>query len=108
MDIMKRLIRILLMLVVTIPVFAKNKESKKDLFIGESQEEVKQALGKPSVVTKDSDNYTVWIYESPSVIPSKNCSNFGGVYSDAKGSTVVIKFNSDDEVNSFSYHKSVF
>lgn len=107
MGIMKRLIIILLMLIVTVPVFAKNREIKNDLFIGASQDEVKKALGKPSVITKDSDNNTAWIYENPSVIPAKTCSDFGGVYTDAQGTTVIIKFDSDDKVNSFSYHKSV-
>ncbi len=105
---MKKLIIILMMLVVAVPVFAKNKEIKNFLYIGATQDEVKQALGKPSVITKDSDDVAVWIYEKPSIIPAKGCSDFGGVYSDAKGTTVVVKFDSDEKVSSFSYHKSVF
>jgi hypothetical protein len=108
MESMKRIIIVLIIIATTVPVFAKGKNSKYDLSLGISQQEVKNVLGKPSIVTKDSDDVTVWIYENVPAINAKSCSNFGDVNSDSKDTTVVIKFSSEDKVINFSYHKSVF
>ena len=90
-----------------LPCSAKSKAGKFELRIGATQSDVKKALGKPSVMTKDSDNINTWIYENVSNLPVSN-SDFGGVNTDAKNTIIIIKFDDNDIINQFSYHKSVY
>lgn len=103
---MKKLFTILfLVLGICTPTYAK---VKTDLTIGLGQKEVIKAIGKPTVITYDSDEYETWVYEDISAIPSSNCSNFGGVNSNRKNTTLIIKFDSNQNILNISYHKSTF
>lgn len=90
-----------------LPCSAKSKTTKFEMAIGAAQTDVKKALGKPSVVTKDSNNVKTWIYENVSKLPVAN-SDFGDVNTDARNTIIIIKFDDNDNVNQFSYHKSVY
>lgn len=105
---MNKLIIILILFALTLPVFAKTKQSQYEFSIGSSKFEVKKALGNPSIVTNDSDNVQTWIYENVSTLPIKNCLNFGWVNENTKDTIVIIKFDKDENVSEYSYHKSVF
>lgn len=94
---------------------------QKDVKIGSTQDEVAVALGSPNIVTKDADGKDTWIYDKVSSISSYNSSGFGvGIilagYAKAKQNTqsvqktltVVIKFDTNNKVESFTYHMSKF
>lgn len=110
---------------------------QKEIKIGTSQDEVALALGSPNIVTKDSDGKDTWIYDKVATIASYSNSGFslgaagagggGGSYggglgllgiaygknrgntqTNQKTLTVVIKFNKQNQVESFTYHMSNF
>lgn len=94
---------------------------QKDVRIGSTQEEVATALGSPNIVTRDSDEKDTWIYDKVSSISSYDSKGFGiGIilagYVKSKGAvqntqktlTVVIKFDKNNRVESFTYHMSKF
>ncbi len=94
---------------------------QKDIKIGSSQDDVAIALGSPNIVTRDSDGKDTWIYDKVSSIHSYDekgiyASIILAGYSKSKGSeqttqktlTVVIKFDKDNKVESFTYHMSKF
>lgn len=94
---------------------------QRDIKIGSTQDEVATALGSPNIVTKDADDKETWIYDKVSSISSYDEKGFGvGIilagYAKAKGSqqtvqktlTVVIKFDKNNKVDSFTYHMSKF
>lgn len=94
---------------------------QRDVKIGSTQDEVATALGSPNIVTQDADGKETWIYDKVSSISSYDEKGFGiGLivvgYSKAKGTqqsvqktlTVVIKFDKNNRVDSFTYHMSKF
>lgn len=94
---------------------------QKEIKVGMSQADVANALGSPNIVTKDSNGKETWIYDK---IASEASYAAGSVYgtlilvgaSSASGAasttqktlTVIIKFDSNGNVASFSYHASKF
>jgi len=106
---------------------------QKDILVGMSQTEVLQALGSPNIVTRDNNGKESWIYDKIASEASYSKSNVGGVAGGGgitgsslllgliisgyesgasnttqKTLTVVIKFDQDHLVESFSYHSSKF
>lgn len=94
---------------------------QKDIKIGSSQDEVAIALGSPNIVTRDSDGKDTWIYDKVSSISSYDerglyativlagyAKNKGSVQNVQKTLTVVIKFDKNNKVESFTYHMSKF
>lgn len=94
---------------------------QRDIRIGSTQDEVAIALGSPNIVTRDSDGKDTWIYDKVSSISSYDekgiyasiilagyAKNKGSVQNVQKTLTVVIKFNTDNKVESFTYHMSKF
>lgn len=103
---------------------------KEDLTVGKVQREIRrgmsgaevaQILGSPNIVTKDADGRETWVYdriatevtfsESQSalfLILAGTSSQSGATLRTQKTLTVVIKFNDDGKVESFSYHASKF
>lgn len=106
---------------------------QKEIREGMSAADVAIALGSPNIVTKDSDGDETWIYDKIASEASYSKSSGGvsggaggvavatlllgfGSYSKSSGATattqrtltVVIKFNKDNKVKSFSYHSSKF
>jgi outer membrane protein assembly factor BamE (lipoprotein component of BamABCDE complex) len=110
---------------------------QRDIKVGTSQVDVAQILGSPNIVTQDADGFETWIYDKVSSIVSYNSSGFGigiggfgggfgsngggggllnagynkngGVaQSNQKTLTVVLKFDENHNVSSFSYHMSSF
>jgi outer membrane protein assembly factor BamE (lipoprotein component of BamABCDE complex) len=106
---------------------------QKDIRVGMSQTEVAQALGSPNIVTRDKNGKESWIYDKIASEASYSKSNAGGVAGGGgttgntlllgliiggyesgasnttqKTLTVVIKFDQDHLVESFSYHSSKF
>lgn len=94
---------------------------QKDVRIGSTQDEVAVALGSPNIVTKDADGKDTWIYDKVSSISSYDSTGFGvGIilagYGKSKQNaqtvqktlTVVIKFGTNNKVESFTYHMSKF
>jgi hypothetical protein len=104
---------------------------QKDIRVGMSQTEV--ALGSPNIVTMDNNGKESWIYDKIASEASYSKSNVGGVAGGGgttgntlllgliiggyesgasnttqKTLTVVIKFDQDHLVESFSYHSSKF
>ena len=110
---------------------------QKEIKLGASQDEVALALGSPNIVTRDADGKDTWIYDKVSSIVSYNNNGFGigggelgggvpgngiiggilginwgknkgQVQTVQKTLTVVIKFNKNNQVESFTYHMSKF
>lgn len=110
---------------------------QRDIKIGCSQADVASALGSPNIVTKDADGKDTWIYDKVARITNYNSSGFGigagtagggsvgsggmggvlgvsygkntgNVQSTQKTLTVVIKFDTNYNVESFTYHMSKF
>jgi uncharacterized membrane protein YgcG len=110
---------------------------QRDIKVGTSQVDVAQILGSPNIVTQDADGYETWIYDKVSSITSYGSSGFGvgiggfgggfgssgggggllnagynknngAVQSNQKTLTVVLKFDDNHNVSSFSYHMSSF
>lgn len=98
---------------------------QKELHVGMSQADVATALGSPNIVTKDSEGKEAWIYDKIACEASYSNSSGGGyatlILLGVGGSknagassttqrtlTVVIKFDKDRNVESFSYHSSKF
>lgn len=110
---------------------------QRDIKIGTSQADVASVLGSPNIVTQDADGRETWIYDKVSSITSYGSSGFGvgiggvgggygsggfggglanigynkrggTVQSVQKTLTVVLKFDDNHNVASFSYHMSSF
>lgn len=102
-----------------------------------TQAEVAEALGSPNIVTKDAEGKETWIYDkiASEASYSRDTGSIGGAgeaggvtgttlilgligggYSKESGAvaktqktlTVIIKFNKEVKVESFSYHASKF
>ena len=111
--------------------------AQRNIKVGTSQADVATALGSPNIVTQDADGLETWIYDKVSSITAYNSSGFGvgvgglgggygsggfggglanvgynknggTVQSVQKTLTVVIKFDDNHNVKSFSYHMSTF
>ncbi|MFA7659065.1 MAG: hypothetical protein WCY19_06505 [Candidatus Gastranaerophilaceae bacterium] len=110
---------------------------QRQIRLGTSQDEVALALGSPNIVTRDSDGKDTWIYDKVASITSYSDSGFGvgagggvggggsnvggggilgvgykknqgQIQSVQKTLTVVIKFDKNYKVESFTYHMSKF
>ena len=110
---------------------------QRDIKIGTSQADVASVLGSPNIATQDADGRETWIYDKVSSITSYGSSGFGvgiggvgggygsggfggglanvgynkrsgTVQSVQKTLTVVLKFDDNHNVASFSYHMSSF
>lgn len=93
------------------------KQIRKDM----SQAEVAENLGSPNIVTKDGDGKETWVYDKIATEASySNSEQYGTLLiigagkssasysSTQKTLTVVIKFNNESKVDSFTYHTSKF
>lgn len=97
---------------------------QKEIRVGMSQADVASALGSPNIVTKDSQGKETWVYDKIASEASYSHDSGGtglllgllGAYSRESGAvsstqktlTVVIKFNDNQSVESFTYHTSKF
>ena len=110
---------------------------QKNIEVGTSQADVAVLLGSPNIVTQDADGYETWIYDKVSSISAYGSSGFGaglgglggGIGSGGFGGgianagynkkggvtqsvqktlTVVLKFDDNKKVSSFTYHMSAF
>lgn len=94
---------------------------QKEIRKGMSGAEVAEALGSPNIVTRDEKERTTWVYDKIateiSYSQSQNAmflilggfSNQSGAVSQTQRTlTVVIKFDANEKVESFSYHQSKF
>ena len=94
---------------------------QKDLKVGMSQADVAEALGSPNIVTKDKEGKETWIYDKVAkevsysesqgqitIILAGASKSSGAVSSSQKTLTVVIRFDNNSNVESFSYHASKF
>lgn len=110
---------------------------QKEIRVGMSQADVANVLGSPNIVTRDSEGKETWIYDKIATEASYSRDSggigggagaggvagttlilglFGGSYSRETGAsattqktlTVIIKFDKNNKVESFSYHASKF
>jgi len=94
---------------------------QKEIRAGLTQGEVATALGSPNIVTRDAAGNETWIYDKVATEASYSRSDAygtilvlgggsaaGAAASTQKTLTVVIKFDSDQRVETFSYHSSRF
>ncbi len=98
---------------------------QKEIHQGMSQADVAQALGSPNIVTKDSQSKETWIYDKiASEVQNQSKNNeiswivflVGGNHTKSSSSsvstqktlTVIIKFDKNSNVETFSYHSSKF
>ena len=94
---------------------------QKEIHAGMSQADVAAALGSPNIVTKDSAGKETWIYDKVAseaaysqreggvwLILGAVSGSTGAVATTQKTLTVIIKFDDNKAVESFSYHGSKF
>jgi len=94
---------------------------QKEIRKGMSGAEVAEALGSPNIVTRDENERETWVYDKiateASYSQSQNSlflilggfSNRSGASSTTQRTlTVVIRFNTDMKVDSYTYHQSKF
>jgi outer membrane protein assembly factor BamE (lipoprotein component of BamABCDE complex) len=94
---------------------------QKEIRKGMSGAEVAEALGSPNIVTKDEKEQETWVYDKIATEASYSQSSgamfllLGGVANSSgaasvtqKTLTVVIKFNKEGKVDSYTYHASKF
>jgi outer membrane protein assembly factor BamE (lipoprotein component of BamABCDE complex) len=104
--------------------------NEREMTVGIVQREIKkgmsgaavaEALGSPNIVTKDEGENVTWVYDKIATEASYSQSQnalflvIGGVANQSgaasvtqKTLTVVIKFDANDKVSSFTYHSSKF
>lgn len=109
---------------------ARNYQQEKEMTVGTVQKEIKkgmsgaevaQALGSPNIVTSDENGNETWVYDKIATEASYSESSnglflilYGQSSSSASASvtqktlTVIIKFDQNKKVESFSYHASKF
>ena len=110
---------------------------QRNIKVGTSQADVAEILGSPNIVTQDANGLETWIYDKVSSITAYGSSGFGvgvgglgggygsggfggglanvgynkngGVHQSVqKTLTVVLKFDNNHNVSSFTYHMSAF
>lgn len=94
---------------------------QKEIRVGLGQDQVAEALGSPNIVTRDAQGNETWIYDKIASEASYSQSSVygtililgGGQAAGAAATTqrtltVVIKFDANRQVESFSYHASKF
>lgn len=103
------------------------RSEKLNFTVGEVQRNIKkgmtggqvaETLGSPNIVSTDENGNEVWIYDkfyTEGVVSGSNgltftLSNVGGGAARTSQSTitVIIKFNANNKVRDFAYHKSSF
>src|SRR5512143_1709279 len=94
---------------------------QREIRAGLSQDQVAEALGSPNIVTRDAAGNETWIYDKiASEASYSNSSAYGTILilggGQAAGAsattqrtlTVIIKFDANRQVETFSYHASKF
>jgi len=94
---------------------------RKEIKKGMSGAQVAELLGSPNITTLDENSRETWVYDKIATEASYSESQSGmflilGGFSNRSGAasttqrtlTVVIKFNADSKVESFTYHQSKF
>ncbi len=94
---------------------------QKEIRVGMSGAQVAEALGSPNIVTKDEGGDETWVYDKIATEASYSenssglflvlygsASRSGAAATTQKTLTVVIKFDANSKVKSFSYHASKF
>lgn len=94
---------------------------QKEIRVGMSEAEVIESLGSPNMVTRDKQGRETWVYDKIASEASQSSSSggfslilfgyeksAGAASSTQKTLTVVIKFNDEKEVDTFTYHSSKF
>lgn len=101
---MKKFLLLLLLLEFMQPIYGKDKPF---IQLGLSQTEVIKSIGKPNVITQDFEQSEVWIYENLSKLPLVEDAVLEK-FSDNKTNTIfLIKFDSNNNIKSYSYHKNL-
>lgn len=94
---------------------------QKEIRAGLMQDQVVSALGSPNIVTRDAAGRETWVYDKVATEASySQSSNYGTILLLGSGNaagaasqsqrtlTVVIKFGTNQQVETFSYHSSRF
>ena len=94
---------------------------QREIHVGMSQADVASALGSPNIVTRDKTGKETWIYDKIASEVSYSTSDSygtililggsassGAVSSSQRTLTVVIRFDDESQVESFTYHSSRF
>jgi len=103
------------------------RSEKQNFTVGEVQRNIKkgmsggqvaEALGSPNIVSTDENGNEVWVYDkfyTEGVVSGSNgltfkLSNVAGAAARTSQSTitVIIKFNENNKVRDYAYHKSSF
>ena len=94
---------------------------QKEVRVGMSGAQVAEALGSPNIVTKDEGGDETWVYDKIATEASYyenssglflvlygSTSRSGAASTTQRTLTVVIKYDANSKVKSFSYHASKF
>jgi outer membrane protein assembly factor BamE (lipoprotein component of BamABCDE complex) len=74
---------------------------RKEIKKGMSGAQVAELLGSPNITTMDENNRETWVYDKIATEASYSESQSGMFL-------ILVKFNADSKVESFTYHQSKF
>ena len=99
---MKKFLIISIILLMGIPGFAK---AKKDfvLQLGVAQNDITKNIGKPDIVTRDSDNILTWVYVDVKKLPASNVKKSESIKKLNENTILTIKFDENDKISGYSY-----
>lgn len=99
---MKKFLITVIIILMGISTFAKGN---KDfcLTVGTPQPDIVKAVGKPDIITKDSDNIDTWIYLNAKKLPKSNITKSERISKTDENTILTIKFNNEKNVLSYSY-----
>ena len=95
---MKKFLVIVIILLMGIPCYAK---AKKDflLQIGIAQNDIVKNIGKPDIVTRDSDNFLTWVYIDLKKLPISNVKKPESPKKVTENTILTIKFDDGNVLN---------
>jgi outer membrane protein assembly factor BamE (lipoprotein component of BamABCDE complex) len=99
---MKKLLVIIIILLIGIPTFAKNHKNFS-MQIGTPKNEVSKALGKPDIITMDSEDKLTWIYLEIKKEPEQKLTTSERVKKSEQSTILTIKFDENDNISNYSY-----
>jgi hypothetical protein len=99
---MKRFLIIAIILLMGIPGSAKQK-TDVTLHIGTPQSDVAKIVGKPDIITQDSDNILTWIYTDLKKLPVPKVTTSERTEKVNESTILTIKFDSNYKIINYAY-----
>ena len=99
---MKKLLVTIIILLMGIPAIAKAHKNFC-IQIGTAKNEVSKALGKPNIITLDSEDKLTWVYLNVKKEPEQKLTKSEKLKKSDKTTILTIKFDDNENISSYSY-----